>query len=120
MSACSGARVAKRIEWLRFQREVAAQAARIPVSKIIEDLQTHSVDRFHQAFGIKVLRRRLAAANWAASRCMTHRGKQIPGIKTHWCPALCLAPFFGRYETQTEPVPSSRAFVEEDTEAWDA
>lgn len=38
--------VAKRIEWLRFEREAAAQAARVPLGKIIEELHARGIERF--------------------------------------------------------------------------
>jgi hypothetical protein len=39
-------RVAKRVEWLRFEREAAAQAARMSPGKIIEVLHAHGIERF--------------------------------------------------------------------------
>lgn len=39
-------RVAKRVAWLRLQREAAAQAARMLPDKIIEQLHTHGIQRF--------------------------------------------------------------------------
>jgi anti-sigma factor RsiW len=38
--------VAKRIEWLRFERAAAAAAARMPISKVIEGLHGRGVERF--------------------------------------------------------------------------
>jgi hypothetical protein len=38
--------VAKRIEWLRFEREAAAAAARMPLSKVVEGLRVRGVERF--------------------------------------------------------------------------
>src|SRR5208282_2700110 len=39
-------RVAKRIEWLRFEREAAAQAARVSPGKIIAELHARGIERF--------------------------------------------------------------------------
>ena len=39
-------RVAKRVEWLRFTREVAAQAARMSPGKVIEELHARGIERF--------------------------------------------------------------------------
>jgi hypothetical protein len=39
-------RVAKRIEWLRFEREAAAQAARMSPGKTIEELKVRGIERF--------------------------------------------------------------------------
>jgi len=39
-------RVAKRIAWLRFEREAAAQAARMSPDKIIEELHARAIERF--------------------------------------------------------------------------
>jgi hypothetical protein len=38
--------VARRIEWLRFAREAAAQAARMPLTKVIEGLHGRGIERF--------------------------------------------------------------------------
>jgi hypothetical protein len=38
--------VAKRIGWLRFEREAAAQAARMPLTKVIEGLHGRGIERF--------------------------------------------------------------------------
>lgn len=37
-------RVAKRIEWLRFEREAAAQAALMPPGKVIAELQARGIE----------------------------------------------------------------------------
>lgn len=39
-------RVAKRVAWLRFEREAAAQAARLSPGKIIAELQARGIERF--------------------------------------------------------------------------
>jgi hypothetical protein len=39
-------RVAKRIEWLRFEREAAAQAARMAPGKVIDELRARGIERF--------------------------------------------------------------------------
>jgi hypothetical protein len=39
-------RVAKRIAWLRFDREAAAQAARMSPGKVIEELHARGIERF--------------------------------------------------------------------------
>jgi hypothetical protein len=38
--------VAKRIEWLRFEREAKAQAARMSPGKVIEELHARGIERF--------------------------------------------------------------------------
>lgn len=40
------AHVAKRIEWLRFEREAAAVAARMPLHKVVEGLHGRGIERF--------------------------------------------------------------------------
>jgi hypothetical protein len=39
-------RVAKRVSWLRFEREAAAQAARMSPGKVIEELNARGIERF--------------------------------------------------------------------------
>jgi hypothetical protein len=39
-------RVAKRIEWLHFEREVVARAARMSPGKTIEELKARGIGRF--------------------------------------------------------------------------
>ena len=39
-------RVAKRVAWLRFEREAAAQAARLSPGKIIAELHARGIERF--------------------------------------------------------------------------
>ncbi len=39
-------RVARRIAWLRFEREAAAQAARMSPGKVIEELHARGIERF--------------------------------------------------------------------------
>jgi hypothetical protein len=54
-------RVAKRIEWLRFEREARAQAARMSPVKVIEELHARGIERFEDlidrnAAGVVTLR----------------------------------------------------------------
>jgi hypothetical protein len=39
-------RVAQRIEWLRFEREAKAQAARMAPGKVIDELRARGLERF--------------------------------------------------------------------------